>query len=114
LQLVGGGGGGGANGSRWWRWWSRRSYIELVQSFSVCGATPYPITVGAGGAAGTSGTPGHYRSNGGGYLDLAHLLFGTTITNSAWWRRQEVDHVLCLEIVGLPWWIRWRWRIFCK
>jgi hypothetical protein len=36
-----------------WRWWSRR-IIELVHQLSVCGATAYPITVGAGGAAGAS------------------------------------------------------------
>jgi hypothetical protein len=30
--------------------------FELVHHFSVCGATPYPITVGAGGAGATSST----------------------------------------------------------
>jgi hypothetical protein len=35
-------GGGGAGG------------LRTCASFSVCGATAYPITVGAGGAAGTA------------------------------------------------------------
>ncbi len=62
---AGAGGGGGAGGFR------------TCSSFSVCGATPYPITVGAGGVGGiypstqkgSSGTPSIFStitSTGGG------------------------------------------------
>ena len=47
---CGSAGGGGAGGYR------------TCTSISVCGSTPYPITVGGGGAVNTPGTPSIFSS----------------------------------------------------
>jgi hypothetical protein len=52
--VAGGGGGGSANNSAGG---GGAGGLRTCLSFIVCGATAYPITVGAGGAAGTA-TPG--------------------------------------------------------
>jgi hypothetical protein len=50
----GGGGGGGQNGG------GGAGGFRTCASFSVCGATTYPITVGAGGTGGPS-VPRYHR-----------------------------------------------------
>jgi hypothetical protein len=89
------GGGGGAGGFR------------TCVSFSVCGATPYPITVGAGGAgepapANTGGTSG------------TNSIFSTITSAGGGGGGASASQPACPCLVG-PGKTRWirRWRRFC-